>query len=312
MAKSVFVRLKAGLHRPLTEADLLSEGNFLALPPFPADAYEVMAGTSVGTGGETLIDRWRSEYRELLALVAAEPTWSLQRASVLRIMAVLFREISWKDAMESAENDESWLIDFQAEHPAAQGASSDVCRGVFHRLWFLAVGNFECLERLGRALYEIDDVKKFELDLLLKLRTDIRKESVFLIDFGMAAVASSSPRFAVLTREWFELYETSVLAKELKLLAVLEEEVINDAFDMKTFERIDEIQACRRAAMAQCPDFLTTEAVFADYLAQIDDAATGTDMLAVVADLELLPESSERNALLARARRVAAGLVRPN
>ena len=161
--------LKRLLRREMTEADLLRgvEG-LIANPPWPPEMRSALTEAK-NSDGRTFIEQWRGEIKTLIASIAAEKTWGLQRQSLIgfRVAAM-----SWLALHAIVKNEPRTALWFSLVNGCGEFAVNPQSRWplILLKTNEFANMNNAVLHVLGRLAYGVPQRTDDYLSILLELR----------------------------------------------------------------------------------------------------------------------------------------------
>ena len=217
-------------NRPLSSAVLLrqSEKN-IKNPPLPKE-WRDLAATLVGKSGVSNLDFWRTDYRSALNEIAAEPTWSLQRAKLIG------RILDWEGwrAARTASNDvkfvDAWkhLVENNDAFKTAPKENWDI---LLTQIWFHALLSSACLIELGQQLYPIDAVKENEIGLYYEYEKEVKTLDVKSIEQMLKYVDAYEDDNALALGDLKDKVLNPLIREQYRLLALMREDIINGNID---------------------------------------------------------------------------------
>ncbi len=233
----MLARLKGVFQRPMLEADLLRVIEYrIKTPPMPQDWLDALAKIRAKSDGGSLTDLWRHEFRADIKSIAGEATWALQRARVIRRIAESYGWNALSAATKEAINKEAWLDHFKAAFPKAEAASPETCEFLVMQRCILALCTEACLVEIGQALYNVNQLKMLELQVIESGHMETQSLQVRVHD-RMLEMSKNDPELRAALFDWHDEHCVPLLNDEWRFLDALEEAVVSDSFDVEKAQR---------------------------------------------------------------------------
>jgi hypothetical protein len=217
-------------NRPLSFADLLrrSEKN-IKTPPLPKE-WRDLAASLVGRSGGSNLEFWRTDYRSTLNEIAAEPTWSLQRAKLIG------RILDWEGwrAARTASNDVKFVDAWKhlvENNDAFKRTSKENWDVLLTQVWLHALLSSACLTELGQRLYAIDDAKQSEMRLHYEYEREIKTLDVKSIEQMLKCIDAYEDDNALALGDIKDEILNPLIREQYRLLALMREDIINRNID---------------------------------------------------------------------------------
>ena len=228
----MLARLKGAFQRALSEADVLHViEHRIKTPPLSQEWLDVLATIRAKRDGGSLTELWRDRFRAEVRGIASEPTWALQRARVLRSIAETYGWTALHAATKEATNREAWVDHFKKAFPEAVEASPETCDFLVLQHYIMALCTEACLVEIGRALYNVNQIKLLELQVLEAAHRETQVLQARLHDRILATSKDDGELRDALV-EWHDEQCVPLLNAEWRSLAALEEAVVADTFDV--------------------------------------------------------------------------------
>lgn len=159
--------------RPMSEVDLLEYcQGMIRNPPLPEDIRSALMSTAYSSG-QLIIDKWREDFKELLAQIATEKTWTLQRQRLLMFRVSASSWLALKRAVGNEERVQLW-------RGYAEGAGDfalnpeDKWPGILQQAYFFGIMTNVILGLLGTVYYATDE----KTDTLIEALSEMRRETI--------------------------------------------------------------------------------------------------------------------------------------
>jgi hypothetical protein len=242
--------LKSLFRKPLTQADLLQEGeSLIRKPPLPPD---LKAGVleAVGRSGVNLLDYWRDYFKSQLGMISQEQSWGLQRAKLLKLVIL---EQGWQAAhivAQTAQSTESWshlLNDIEW----ADGAEKKNLKGLLLQRWLVAILSDACLRTIGVRCYALDRTKELEIGICYEFDKEIKSLDVSLSDLMHTAVIEYRDDDARFIAAFKDDVVNPIIREQYKLLSLLEDDVANGSVDLASIGKKISSFNQRKAKLAE-------------------------------------------------------------
>lgn len=235
--------LKSLFKTPLTSRDALGLlANLIASPPLPKEMYEAAAGL-VGKNGTSLLDFWRSGFKDQLTEITSERTWALQRSRLLRSVLV---ETGWRALFTSAKEQkhvEAWahLVDsnnYFSSFPKSSWSS------ILAQRHLMAILSGACFLHLGTKAYRVDNAKALELDLYLEYYKEILLLDLRVQGMALAAVDQYEDAEASRIAEIKDEVINPLLSEQYRVLHLMADQIANATLEVINIKvSMDALQA---------------------------------------------------------------------
>ncbi|MBL0938511.1 MAG: DUF1819 family protein [Gemmatimonadaceae bacterium] len=251
---TMLARLKGVFQRALTEADLLHViEHRIKTPPLSPEWLDVLATIRAKRDGGSLTELWRDRFRAKIREIASEPTWSLQRARVLRCIAETHGWTALHEATKEATNAEAWVDHFKEAFPEAAEASPETCNFLVLQHYVMALCTEACLVEIGSALYNVNQIKLLELQVLEAAHRETQVLQTRLRDRILTA-SRGDDDFRDALVEWHDEQCVPLLNAEWRSINALEEAVVADTFDVqKDARQAEALQEKLAAVLREMP-----------------------------------------------------------
>lgn len=218
------------LNRPLSFVALLrqSEKN-IKNPPMPKE-WRDLAASLVGKSGGSNLDFWRTDYKSTLNEIAAEPTWSLQRA---KLIARILDWEGWR-AARTASNDVKFVDAWKhlvENNDAFKRISKENWNALLSQIWLHALLSSACLMELGQQLYAIDNVKQNEIGLHYEYEKEIKTLDVKSSEQMLRYVEAYEDDNALALGDLKDEVLNPLIREQYRLLALMREDIIHGNID---------------------------------------------------------------------------------
>jgi hypothetical protein len=231
----MLAKLKGAFKRAMSQADLVRAiDHRLTTPPLPPEWREVLAATRGKADGTSLLNLWREEFRGTLDGIAAEPTWALQRARLLKGITNTYLWSAFHAAMKEAKFAESWIETVNNTYPKARGLSAESAARLVSQRTTLSACTEACLIELGEALYGIEQIKQAQLEVLAAAYRETQVLSVRIND-RMNEDGVGDPELREALDAWYDEDVAPLMAAEWRTVDVMEEAILSDTFEVERF-----------------------------------------------------------------------------
>ncbi|WP_396216192.1 hypothetical protein [Gemmatimonas sp.] len=256
----MLARLKSAFQRALSEGDLLRViEHRIKTPPMPQDWLDAAASIRAKADGGSLLELWRERFRGEIKRIAEEPTWALQRAKLLERVMETYTWTALQAAIGDATHEAAWLGHVREGFPAMATLSPERCQQMITQQVLLAACTEACLVELGSALYNVDTLKRMELQVIEVTHRETQVLQVRLHD-DLLTQSEGDPELRKALVAWHDTHCVSLLNAEWGKLSALEEAVRADAFDTrKAEEHRRSLQERLVAVLGEMPMRITSE-----------------------------------------------------
>ena len=247
--------LKTVFQRPFTYVELRQDMDaHFVKPPLPAELRDELAAWK-GNSGQSLLDYWRKTFASELTEIASEPTWAAQRAALLRSASV---QCTWEAlylVAKECKHVDSWS--HLVENTILERLEKDQYPPALLQQYFVTLTTRCCLEELGSRRFALDETKRLEVDLYRELDTEIKRFDASLMDLILDLLQRADTETDYVARNIAEVKDTHInpiLREQIKLLDVVEEQIVSGSVDIKAVRRSLDSVAARKLAVKQMLD----------------------------------------------------------
>ena len=223
-------------------------------PPLPVGFYGVFAERTRKTGA-SILDQWRNTFRQQLEDIASRKTRDEQRARTIEIILEAEDRIAIWHASEKAKHIEacSHLVEFG-------GFEKEQWRQVLFQRFCSATISRNCLLEIGSKLFKFDDLKQEEITLFSEYDKEIRLLDVLFVDRVFVAVHEHQEDKAKYVARIKVDEVNPILNEQMKLLALMKEQIINGLNMTEIRERMDVIDETKKQFVARLRNSSTAAA----------------------------------------------------
>jgi len=213
---------------------------YIRRPPLPFGFYGVFAERTRESGA-AILDEWHNTFGQQLDDIASRKTWDEQRARTIEFILEAEDRIALWHASEKAKHVEAWwhLVELA-------GFEKEQYRKILFERFCSATISRNCLLELGFELFKFDGLKQEEITLFGEYDKEIRLLDVLFEDRLLAALQEHQEEKAKFIARIKVKEVNPIIKEQMKLLALMKEQIINGLNMTDIKERMDVIDQAKK------------------------------------------------------------------